>query len=422
MTAPPAPRPAAPTVPMSPPPARLRRGAIVAVGVPAFLLGVVIAAHRPLLGVLVRNRAAALGVDLAFDRLELGAGAVRLQGVRASFEGVRGVRVTASALRLKTSWLSLKSVDGEGVLVAIEGPASDRVLEAASWSSEHAGTLQVHGSAADVRVEWRARPDTPAWLTMAGGSLTADGKSARFVAATSTAFGVSTGAMSASVAVDAAGMTFEAGKSASGEAPVVATLRTAAHPPELAVTLRPVEVAALGTALGISLPAHTGVASGRLNLVLGHGSTGTAGTASLDLDGYVPAHPKALDGILFGKKTTVRSRLRLAEDRASVRLDDLEVRAGKLALKGSGTLGEEGSRTVVRVEVKGPIPCSELGRAAASEELGGALGALAGELAGRALGGSAMVTVAIEADARDLGSAKIKPRVGVGCEVKLPGF
>ena len=106
----------------------------------------------------------------------------------------------------------------------------------------------------------------------------------------------------------------------------------------------------------------------------------------------------------------------------SVRLDDLEVRAGKLALKGSGSVGEEGNRAVVRAEVKGPIPCSDLGRAAAGEELGGALGALAGELAGRALSGSAMVTVSIEADARDLGSARIKPKVGIGCEVKLPGL
>jgi len=425
------PRPAAATLPMSPPPPRTRRGWIVAVGLPAFLVGVAIAAHGPLLGALVRHRAASLGVELAFDRLELGAAGVRLLGVRASLPGVHGVRVAASTLHLETSWLSLASVEGQGVAVTIEGPANDRVLELASWSSDHPGTLQLHGSATDVRVEWRARPDIPAWLTMAGGTVTADGKSARLVAATSSAFGVPTGALSASVVVDAAGVTLEAGKKPGGEAPVIATLRTSAHPPELSVTLRPVEVAGLGTALGISLPAHAGVASGHVELTLGRAP---AGTASLDLDGYVPAHPRALDGILFGKKTTVRSRLHVAEDRASVRLDDLEVRAGKLALKGSGTITEEGNRpgehprassddhAVIRLEIKGPIPCADLARGAASEELGGALGALAGELAGHAVSGSATVTVAIEADSRDLGAAKVKPKVGLGCEVKLPGF
>ena len=213
-----------------------------------------------------------------------------------------------------------------------------------------------------------------------------------------------------------------------GEAPVVATLRTASHPPELTVTLRPVELTALGTALGLSLPARGAVASGHANLTLGRAgprsslAAGVTGTVSLDLDGYVPAHPRALDAVVFGKKTTVRSRLRISEDRASVKLDDLEVRAGKLDLKGSGTIAEEGNHTMVRVEVGGPIPCADMARSGINDELGGALGALAGEIAGRAVGGSAQLTIAIEADARNLAAAKVKPRVGLGCEVKLPGL
>jgi hypothetical protein len=403
-----------------------RRGKIVAVAIPAFLVGVLVAAHRPLLGLWVRGRAQALGVELDFDGLEASRGALRLTGVRASLTGVRGVRVKATALRLDTSWLSVTAVDGEGVAVNVEGAASDRVIDLASWSGEHADTYRLRGSADRVRVEWRARPDTPAWLTMAGGSFTSDGAHARFLATTTSAFGVPIGTVGASVAVESTGLTMEVGKRSGGEAPVVATLRTAAHPPELAVTLRPVELTALGTALGLSLPvespSHPPVASGHVNLTLDRAPAGIAGTVSLDLDGYVPAHPRALDAIVFGKKTTLRSSLRIREDRAAVKLDDLEVRAGRLDLKGSGAITEEGNHAMIRIEVAGPVPCADLARSAASDELGGALGGLAAEIAGRAVGGAAQVTVSVEADTRNLGAAKVKPRVGLGCEVKLPGL
>jgi hypothetical protein len=415
------PRRPAPTLPMI---ASLpsRRGKIVAVAVPAFLVGIILAAHRPLLGLLVRSRARALGVELAFDGLEASRGALRLTGVRASLTGVRGVRVTATALRLSTSFLSVTSVDGEGVAVSVEGSAGDRVLDLASWSGEHADTYRLRGSADKVRVEWRARSDTPAWLTMASGSFTADGTSARFLSTATSAFGVPMGTVGASFAVEAAGLTMEAGKRPGSEAPLVATLRTAAHPPELAVTLHPVELTALGTALGLSLPARGAVASGHANLTLDRAPTGLAGTASLELDGYVPPHPPALDAIVFGKKTTVRSRLHVREDRATVKLDELEVRAGKLDLKGSGTIVEEGNHAVVQADIGGPIPCAALARLLADDALGGALGSLAGAIAGRAVGGSAQVTLSIEADTRNLAAAKVKPRVGPGCEVKLPGL
>ena len=128
-----------------------------------------------------------------------------------------------------------------------------------------------------------------------------------------------------------------------------------------------------------------------------------------------------LDGIVTGKKTTIRSRLHFSEDRATLKLDDLEVRAGRLDLKGSGSIADEAHHAMVRLDVSGPIPCADLARAA-GQELGGLLGGLAGELAGGVVGGSAVLNVSIEADARELGAAKVKPRVGNGCGLKLPGL
>jgi hypothetical protein len=414
------PRRPAVTLPMIAAPPRSRRRWLLAAGVPVVLAAVVVAAHGPLVEAVVRWRAAALGVDLDFDDLELGGGGVRLLGAQVSLDGVRGIRVKARTVKLGTSWLSVTSVDAEGVAVTVEGPASDRVLDLASWASRHADTYRLPGSAGGVGVEWRARPGAPAWLTMGGGSLTTDGKIARFLAATTSAFGVSMGAVGASFAVDASGVTIEVGKKAGADAPLIASLRTGAAP-ALSVTLRPVALSALGSALGISLPARGAIASGRADLALGSAPGGVSGTASLELDGWVPPHPAALDGIISGRKATVRSRLRISEDRATVRLDDLEVRAGKLAMKGSGTIAEEGNHAMVRLELSGPIACADLVRAVAKEELG-VLGSLAGDMAQGLLGGSAVVSVSVEADARDLGAAKVTPRVGVGCAVKLPGL
>ncbi len=427
------PRRPAPTLPMVSAPRRTRRGLIIAVGAPAFVLGVILAAHRPLLGVLVRHRAAALGFDLDFDALAPSLDEVRLTHARVGLTGVRGVHVTATSARLTRRGLSLAAVDADGVVVSIEGTPGERVLDVASWSGEHQDTYRLRGAAHDVRLEWRARADTPAWLTMSGGTFTTDGTTARFVATSTSAFGVPTGPVGASFAVDAAGVTIEAGKRDGGDAPVVATLKTAAHPPTLSVTLRPVELSALGTALGLALPGDDGnrallhnaghaVASGHADLTLGRAPAGVSGTAALELDGWTPPHPKTLDGIVFGNKTAVSSHLRLSEDRATVKLDNLEVRAGRLDLKGGGTIIEEGNHALVHLEVAGPIPCSELARSMAKDELGGLFGGLAGDLAGRAVGGSATVTVAIDADSRDLGAAKVKPRVGLGCELKLPGL
>jgi hypothetical protein len=194
------------------------------------------------------------------------------------------------------------------------------------------------------------------------------------------------------------------------------------RPPTLAITLRSVEVAALGAALGVTLPNRPIVASGRADLTLAAPPAGITGTASLELDGWVPQHPKVLDSILYGKKTQVRGRITLAEDRASARLDDLEVDAGKLALRGAGTLAPEERRTMLRVELAGLLPCSELARGTAANELPGFLGEIAGEVAHRAVGGSATVKVRVEAEVHDLANAKVTPTVSAGCALKLPGL
>jgi hypothetical protein len=399
--------------PPKPPPSWRRRA--VAAAIPAALVAALIAAHRPLLGFAARRKAAALGVDLDFDSIEIARGAVRIQGVRAAPSGVHGVRLSARAARVGTSFLSVTSVDMEGAALDIEGSAAARVLELAAWSSEHADAYRVRAAASEVSVSVRGHAGIAPWLTLRGGYFTSDGQSARFTAAEGAALGVPLGQVSAGFTVDATGLALDLGKGL-----VTARLRTDARPPALDISLKPIEIGTLGGALGLKLPAARATAAGSAALTLGKGGLG--GTVAIDLDGWVPPHPRALDGIVTGHKTAVHARVALAEDLNSAKLSEVSVRAGKLDLKGAGSVAPEGDHAVVKLDLSGPIACADLARAVTKDELGGALGAIAGDLAGRAVGGSAVVNVSVEADTRDLGAAKVRPKVGVGCELKLPGL
>jgi hypothetical protein len=398
---------------------RGRTALAIAVGVTSFLVGVAIAAKGPLTRRLVKSRAAELGIELDFDELEGGFGAVQIRNARLGLMGVQGVRVTATTLRLATRWLTVTSAEATEVGVAIEGSAGERVIELAAWSGAHADAYRVPMSATGVRLEWRARTDAAPWLVMTGGNATMDGEHATFAAPT-TAFGVPLGTVGAQFTVDASGVSLDLGKTQGAEPPIHADLKTSARPPSISIALRPVELASLGTALGVTLPNRAITAAGRADLTLAAPPAGIGGTAQLELDGWMPQHPKVLDGIMHGKKTQIRGRLALAEDHASARLDDLEVRAGQLVLRGSGTLAEEGKRTMLRLELQGPLACSELARGTATNDLPGLLGELAGEVAHRVVSGSATVKVTVEADARDLAAAKVTPRVSVGCQLKMP--
>src|SRR5258705_289922 len=98
-------------------------------------------------------------------------------------------------------------------------------------------------------------------------------------------------------------------------------------------------------------------------------------------------------------------------------------RPGERGLLGRRFGGEpRGGQAAHRLELAGAIPGADVAGAVARDELGGALGALAGDIAGRSVGGSAVVSVSVEADTRDLGAAKVRPKVGMGCGLKLPGL
>jgi hypothetical protein len=413
------PEPTGPLRPTLVDPTRTRRRVLLA-AIPVVLVALLVTTYLLLPGLLVRRAAAALGVSISWDGLDVGADTIGLRGARVTFAGVDELTVRIDRLRVARRGFDATSFDAEKVTVAVEGSATDRVLELTAWAGEHDDAYRLPGTASEVQVAWRAGTDEDPWLTLTGGSAKLDGKTGRLTGNAAVG-GVPLGQVVTSFAADAGGVTIEMGKGATGDAPITARLSTKERPPRLDLTLRPVKLSSLGSALGMALPAPGATASGRAELKLGkRGSTEQiTGSASLLLEGYTPPHPREMNGVMAGKKTSVTTRLAVAADRTHVTLSETVVRAGRLELKGGGNISRLRNHAVAHLDVAGPISCADLVRSASS---GMPLGDLFGDVAGSAVQGSVQVNVSVDADSRDLRAAKVTPKIAVGCGLKLPGL
>jgi hypothetical protein len=133
--------------------------------------------------------------------------------------------------------------------------------------------------------------------------------------------------------------------------------------------------------------------------------------------GYVPPHPRELDGILNGNQSSVSSNLRIDPAQAIVHLDNLVVATGSVKLQGAGTVTTT-THSVLQAKVDGSSPCTALAGSVASNTVGGLVGGLIGDLARTAVTGSVAIDVVVEADSANLAAAKVVPSVGVGCGLR----
>lgn len=419
MDAPPA--NAAPPRPLDPRRRILLRA--IAIGVPLALIAALLVAVFNFSSMYLRYRASRLGVSLAFDEHEVRGDVVTLRRARAGLSGVDGLTITAASVKLTTKGTRVTSVEAAGVVITLEGSATDRVLELSSWSAEHPDTYRLRGAASDVRLAWTVEEGAAPWLTVSDGSITSDGKSGELNAGAASVGGVALGKVSSSFTSDATGVRLAIGKTKSAEAPITARLTTSPKPPRVDLALRPVKLESLSAALGLALPAPGATAQGRVELTLGKrgGAEAIEGRAELTLDGYLPPHPRELGPILAGKKTALSARVAIAADRSRVTLSEVITRAGKLELKGAGAVVRAGKHATLKLDLRGPIACADLARSAAKDRFG-LLGELVGDAASSAVAGTVTVDVTVEADSRDLRAVKVKHRAGVGCGLKVPGF
>lgn len=147
-------------------------------------------------------------------------------------------------------------------------------------------------------------------------------------------------------------------------------------------------------------------------------STPHHGTGAFVVNGWVPPHPRELDGIVFGKTTKLGAVFEVAPDLGAVRFIKASVDAGALHLEGKGTVVRDGLSARTKMDLAGNVPCTELGASAVGSRVRGFVGDLLQGVARKAMGGNVKVRVTVDADSKNLPAAKVDQAVEIGCRLR----
>jgi len=396
------------------------------------VLGAIVAliAAKPLARRLAVERAREHGVELECSDLTLGLGHVTLGGCKFHLVGLPSISGTLAQLEVTLSGLSPAGIRVKDVDVQAVGSAPTLALGVVEWTKRYPHTYRLPAEATGARLLWRQSAAKPAWLELRDGKVQRSGTATTFAAEHALVGDcgktgkerpcADLGKVGAAWSADDAVVMLGFGEQDVARSPIRIEVRHALPRPTADITLAPVKLERLADPFGVALPIKgvTASATIRLEMPQGHTAGVVTGTLSARLEGYVPPHPRELDGFVFGNVTTVDSQLRVTEERERLDLTETKVTAGAFKLAGSGHLTREDDHGRIALELRGSLPCDALADAAAGSYLGKALGGIAGSLAKRFIGGSVGVTVKIDATTADLPNAKIQRIIGVGCGLK----
>lgn len=374
----------------------------------------------PLARHLVAQAGRSHGVEIQAEHVDIGWGWVRLRKASFELEGVSGARATVDRATVDLDGLSPTRAEMRGLSVTVTGSAAGFVVDLGGWAKRNPDAVTFPVVAEGVRVVWREAAERDPWLLVNEGFIAPRKGGARLTAERASVLGAPVGPVGAVWTADGASVTFGFGN----PDPAAALARMDVDPNKATaqLTLRPIKLADLSQPLGVDLPIPDDVIlEGTAELALPSSpSAEVSGELHAKLRGYVPPHPKELDGIVFGDVTKLETRFRLASDRRSMQLEDSRVEAGAFVLAGKGTIERVEDHATIEMRMAGNIPCTALAKSAAVSRLGDALGGLLGDAAKRALAGSVRVGVIVHADSRRLEAARVEHEVGIGCRLKLP--
>lgn len=142
------------------------------------------------------------------------------------------------------------------------------------------------------------------------------------------------------------------------------------------------------------------------------------GTGAFVVTGWVPPHPRELDGIVFGKTTKLGATFEVTPDLGEVRFTKATVDAGALHLEGKGNVLREGLSARTKLDLVGNVPCSELGASAIGSHVRGFVGDLLRGMARATMGGTVKIRVTVEGDTNSPSEAKVQQAVDIGCRLR----
>jgi len=395
----------------------------MAVGVGVLVLSsvLVVLSLSALMRAMVVREARAQGVDLVVQQVDPGWGWVRLRDADVTFRGVDGVRVKLVRATIDLRGLSPTRMEVRGMQVSVQGSAADVMLDVAAFAKAQPDAMQFPIAAEGVSVQWSERAGDDPWLRIHDATVLPAARGVRVRAPEASVLDVSVGPVGASWSSDGGSATLGFGQ----EDPALALVRLdvphGVEAKDVLVTLRPMRLRDLQRPLGVTMPiGRDTMVSGKAGVGLRADRAGAiAGTMHLSLRGWVPPHPRELDGILFGEETTFDTTFSIDAARRQVKLAGSRVTAGALVLQGGGVLDRRGDHATIAMDMSGAIPCQALAKSAVDAHLPGPVGDFIGDVVKGALKGAVAVTVSVRADTRALDAADVKHAVSPGCGLKL---
>jgi hypothetical protein len=360
----------------------------------------------------------AQGVLIEPETIEVTVGMVRLRDTRFTLAGVSSVVGLVELIEVGIDGLKPAHVQLRGVGLEVQGAPNAVAIEFDQWERAHVRASSLPTKADAVSLHWRERRQAVPWLSMHNAAIGPDSAGGRLRVSQVTVSGVTLHQISARWKSNQPEAVIAIGSDDPSAAPW--RLEVMRHPPFAAkISWKQGPLHDLFSPFGFNIPLRgvsvEGSAEVRWSLAPGP----TLGSIHLVLVGYVPPHPVELNGIVFGDRTVIDSKLTLFEDNSKVALTEVKVLAGAFQLEGSGQVQRVESHGLIGLKLNGSIPCSALARSAAVGRLGRLMGGLIGGIAQGALAGAITVGVSVDADTRDLGAAKVEDRIGGGCTLRL---
>jgi hypothetical protein len=396
------------------------------------LVGVLLAAAVALVliaPVYIRDRiheeARARGMVLVFRDVDVGLSRVVLGGVKISLVGVPDLEAQAERIEVDHTDWEPKAVRARGLSISMLGTA---VLEhLATWKAANPRALAAPIEGEGATVEWHPVKGADTALSFGNARVSVSDDEGSVAAGEVVFNGRSAGPVQLSWLSEGGGFVV----AIRPQAPPLSALTIdvvsakdapAKERPRVRLALARTPLAPLQKALGLPKGSEGIQAEGEVDLPLPslESPAKVEGSMRLSVQGYVPPHPRELDGILFGDVTKVRADFALAPDFAEAKLSQVQVEAGALLLAGLGSVEREGFDANVSLTLKGSIPCTALATSVAVANLGQELGKLAGGLAAGALRGNVFVVLSVDAKASDIQNAKIDKSARVACKMSLP--
>ncbi len=389
--------------------------------------------YEPIVRYMIVKKAKERGVAVVVGNVDFDWDEAELRNVRFALIGVNGLEGDIGRAKVKLVDFEPVSVDAERVQVRIRASATQLALEFGLWTADHPDAFSIPVNASGIHVDWASAVGGKGWLRVDDGTISPISDGGVFTSEKTTVAGVGIGRVGAvwtkAGTTTSGGVVLGLGQRDLEKAPVRVDVTYGSGDPTAKITLRPTRMSQLALPLGVALPIDDVTVAGKADLSF-QGPQGT-GKVVGRIDGallnYVPPHPRELDGIVFGDRTTYQTELEINPERTLVTLKKGVVTAGAFRLAGGGTIARKEDSSVIDLDFRGAIACTAVAQSAANAHLGRGLGGIAGRLAKPFLKGHVAVRVQIKADTSDLAAAKLEPNIGIGCgfkgiNIELPPF